>query len=238
MAATLVLLSGVKFDFRNSPARILPGAHFFNGGIRVTGSGQTVLPGLFACGEIVWGLHGANRRAGNALTECVVFGQAAGRAAAACEGEDRLTVEEHRARTNSPGPSSLGRLRELRASLKKLAWEKAGIVREGASLRQALDEAAHLDDRIREVRPADLRQRLTREDLLSASFVLRAILTASLARTESRGCFSRSDYPDEDNDRWLKNSCLSCGVKTPAFSLDHCPTSRPILPPPHAPQAL
>jgi succinate dehydrogenase/fumarate reductase flavoprotein subunit len=126
----------------------------------------------------------------------------------------------------------VGRLRELRVSLRKLAWEKAGIVRSGASLRQALDEAAHLDDLIREVRPADLGQRLTREDLLSSSFVLRAILTASLARTESRGCFSRSDYPDEDNDRWLKNSCLSYRVKTSAFSLDHCPASPPVPAPP------
>jgi len=230
----LVLLSGVKFDFRNRPARILPGAHFSNGGIRVTGRGQTALPGLFACGEIVWGLHGANRRAGNALTECVVFGQAAGYAAAACEGENRLAVEERPARADSPGPSSLGRLRELRASLKKLAWEKAGVVRDGASLRQALDEAAHLGERIREVRPTDLRQRLTREDLLSACFVLRAILTASLARTESRGCFSRSDYPNEDNDRWLKNSCLSCRGKMPTLSLDHCPASMPVLPTPQA----
>lgn len=228
----LVLLSGVNFDFKNSPARVLPGAHFFNGGIRVTGRGETALPGLFACGEIVWGLHGANRRAGNALTECVVFGQAAGHAAAACEAEDRPAVEKHRTRARSPGPSSAGRLRELRVSLRKLAWEKAGIVRSGASLRQALDEAAHLDDLIREVRPADLGQRLTREDLLSSSFVLRAILTASLARTESRGCFSRSDYPDEDNDRWLKNSCLSYRVKTSAFSLDHCPASTPVPAPP------
>ena len=192
----LVLLSGVNFDFKNRPARILPAAHFFNGGIRVTGRGETTLPGLFACGEVVWGLHGANRLAGNALTECVVFGQAAGHAAASCGGEDRPAVEEHRARADSPRPSSLGRLRELRASLKKLAWEKAGIVRTGASMQQALDEAAHLDDLIREVRPGDIGQRLTREDLVSASFVLRAILTASLARTESRGCFSRSDYPD------------------------------------------
>ena len=228
----LVLLSGVNFDFKNNPARILPGAHFFNGGVRVTSHGQTALPGLFACGEIVWGLHGANRRAGNALTECAVFGQAAGHAAATLQGEDRLAVEQHRTRAGSPGPSSVGRLRELRASLKKLAWEKAGIVRNGASLRQALNEAAHLGDLIREVHPADLGKRLTREDLLSACFVLRAVLTASLARTESRGCFSRSDYPDEDNDRWLKNSCLTYLVKTSAFSLDHCPASMPVLPTP------
>ncbi len=227
----LVLLSGVKFDFKNRPARILPAAHFFNGGIRVTGRGETTLPGLFACGEVVWGLHGANRLAGNALTECVVFGQAAGHAAASYGGEDRPAVEEHRAWADSPRPSSLGRLRELRASLKKLAWEKAGIVRTGASMQQALDEAAHLDDLIREVRPGDIGQRLMREDLVSASFVLRAILTASLARTESRGCFSRSDYPTEDNDRWLKNSRLSYEVKTSMFSLDHCPASKPILTP-------
>ncbi len=213
----LVLLSGVKFDFKKSPARILPAAHFFNGGIRVA-SGRTELPGLFACGEVVWGLHGANRRGGNALTECVVFGQAAGRAAAC---EDGPTGEERRIVTFSSGPSCAGRLRGLRASLKKLAWEKAGITRDGASLVQALDEAAHLDELIRQTRPTGIKEALTWEDLMSASFVLRAVLTASLARTESRGCFSRSDYPHEDNDQWLRNSSLSYRVETRTFILEH-----------------
>ena len=52
------------------------------GGIEIDENGKTVLPGLFAAGEVVWGIHGANRLGGNALTECAVFGIIAGQSAA------------------------------------------------------------------------------------------------------------------------------------------------------------
>lgn len=76
----LSLLKGIRF--RTTPVRVSPAAHFFMGGIETDGSGQTHLPGLFACGEVVWGVHGANRRGGNALTECLVFGKISGLSAA------------------------------------------------------------------------------------------------------------------------------------------------------------
>ena len=78
----LSLLTKLKFDFRRQPFAISPAAHFFMGGVGVDENAQTSLPGLFACGEVVSGLHGANRMGGNALTECLVFGRVAGRHAA------------------------------------------------------------------------------------------------------------------------------------------------------------
>src|SRR3990170_6679257 len=52
------------------------------GGVEIDERGRTALPGLFAAGEVAWGIHGANRVGGNALTECVVFGAMSGQSAA------------------------------------------------------------------------------------------------------------------------------------------------------------
>jgi len=75
-------LRRIKFDFSERPLRISPATHFFMGGVQIDETAQTSLPGLFACGEAAWGLHGANRMGGNALTECIVFGRIAGGRAA------------------------------------------------------------------------------------------------------------------------------------------------------------
>ena len=220
----LALLSAVRFDFKNRPARILPGAHFFNGGVRVDEAGRTAVPGLFACGEVVWGLHGANRRAGNALTECVVLGLATGRAAAGAAGESGFTVEKH-GMPGYPAPSLPGTLRDLRGLLRKLAWEKAGVVRDRTGIEEALAEVAILRERIAAASSGDMGDRLMKEDLLSACFTLKAVIAAGLARNESRGCFNRSDYPAEDNGLWLKNSCLSFQGEGRPFSVDYYPAS-------------
>ncbi len=78
----LNFLKKSKFPFRERPFLIAPAVHFFMGGVEIDDQGRTALPGLFAAGEVAWGIHGANRMGGNALTECAVFGTLAGRSAA------------------------------------------------------------------------------------------------------------------------------------------------------------
>ena len=73
------LFKKIRFDFQKKSMAISPAVHFFMGGVRTDSGVRRLSPGLFACGEIVWGLHGANRRGGNALTECAVMGQITGR---------------------------------------------------------------------------------------------------------------------------------------------------------------
>ena len=127
----LALLGKMKFDFKTKPVRISPGAHFFMGGIRIDRSCQTTMPGLFACGEIVWGVHGANRRGGNALTECAVLGETAGKSAAveALQSAERLNIKEGFVPLPSESALGAGPYRALRYEIRKVAWEKAGIVR-------------------------------------------------------------------------------------------------------------
>src|SRR5687768_10552310 len=76
-------LSANGIDLTRMPVEVSPIAHYHMGGIRVNTRMQTCVEGLYAAGEAVGGAHGANRLSGNAITEAFVFGECAGRAAAA-----------------------------------------------------------------------------------------------------------------------------------------------------------
>ena len=220
----LSFLKKMKFDFRAKPFAISPGAHFFVGGIRTDEIAQTSLPGLFACGEVVWGLHGANRMGGNALTECVVFGRVAGRNAARYALTHVLSplVSKELPEDLVPGPSP-GKMpyRELRRLIRDISWKYAGVVRFEAGLKRGMRELEELDRELKELVPNSIREIIIKEDLMSAAFVLKAVLTVSLARSESRGCFSRKDFPQEDNINWRKNSSLVYEPEGEVFSVNH-----------------
>ncbi|OPY73361.1 MAG: L-aspartate oxidase [Syntrophorhabdus sp. PtaU1.Bin058] len=215
----LSLLAKLKHDFSARPAAVSPAAHFFMGGVRTDEKGETDLPGLFACGEVVFGFHGANRRGGNALLECVVFGTIAGRNAAQYAlGNDVSSMKEGGA---APTGMSAGRgdLRALRQEIREIAWNHAGVVRNEAGLKEGLEKIAGLRRRLGAILPQTTKELRLKLDLDSAAFAAQAIMTASLARKESRGSFLRSDFPYEDNANWKKNSCLRYDAENRAFTL-------------------
>lgn len=218
----LSLLKKIKFDFRTRPVRIAPAAHFFMGGIETDNSGRTSLPGLFACGEVVWGVHGANRRGGNALTECIVFGRISGYNAA--HHASAKTVSSSRERTPGRGPTgskSAGASRKLLRQVREIAWEHAGVVRSDAGLKEGLTRIDEVKKALKTLSAADITDTILREDVMSACFVVEAVLQASLARKESRGSFYREDFPEEDNGEWRTNSCLNYQPGKESFELTH-----------------
>jgi len=100
------------------PVPVQPIEHYFPGGVAIGPDGETEISGLFACGEVTGGVDGANRVGGNALTNCILFGQRAGKAAAAhAKGDihppltpDRLTyVPPAPSRQSSQGPAQESR---------------------------------------------------------------------------------------------------------------------------------
>jgi succinate dehydrogenase/fumarate reductase flavoprotein subunit len=203
---------------------ISPAVHFFMGGLRVDDLGQTDLPGVFACGEIVSGLHGANRRGGNALTECAVMGNRVGKNAGLFALNHPLAgphQSEESFEWKPCGVPTLGRLRELRLKLRETAWHYAGIKRSTSGIQKGLKEIGDLQIQIEKLAPQSVEERRQKEDLLAGTFVTRAILTASQARQESRGSFIREDFPQEDDQHWLKNSCLTLEPGGQRFSLTH-----------------
>ncbi|MBN1828529.1 MAG: FAD-binding protein [Deltaproteobacteria bacterium] len=209
---------------RRKPVAVSSGAHFFMGGVKIDDSCMTDLPGLFACGEITWGLHGANRRGGNALTECIVSGRAAGRGGAdyAAQGTAKDEGGEECPFAAYASSSSMERLRRLKANIGTIAWKRAGIVRNENGMKEGLKETESVAAEIASIIPASPRERRILEDLASAAFVLRAVLTAGLARKESRGAFFRADHPRED-DNWRCNSRTVHDEATGLLTVDHSP---------------
>ncbi len=217
------LFRKLKFDFRNHPFRIAPGVHYFMGGVRINKSGETGISGLFACGEMVWGLHGANRRGGNALTECVVYGKLAGRTAASRAKQHRLPTDtriEKKVDFVGSGPSDL---RALRKEIRETAWNHAGIIRNEGSIKEGLTKLSDIEARLEDAQTKTIQEKRLRWDLLSASLVLKGILTASSGRQESRGAFYRDDFPETDDTNWKKNSCLQYNPDSGIFNVNYKP---------------
>ncbi|HSW36321.1 MAG TPA: FAD-dependent oxidoreductase, partial [Candidatus Limnocylindrales bacterium] len=123
------------------PWEVIPTAHHFMGGVVADKSGRTSVPGLYAAGEVMGGVHGGNRLGSVALTEIMVFGQLAGRAAAAYAKQAAKPVPVN---TALPVTKLLGRKGTYRPSLlcrklQKTMWDCAGLIREEAQLRSALE---------------------------------------------------------------------------------------------------
>ena len=210
-----------KFHFRERPFLISPAVHFFMGGVEIDEKGATSLPGLFAAGEVTWGIHGANRLGGNALTECAVFGIMGGRSAVEYvrqkEREQRpfhLFSEDFLKKWDRKVRAYLRKKRrtfdqpmDLLKDLKDLAWRDASPVREEETLKKGLNRLASIEERIEKVYPATLKDLFKKRDLENVALLLKAILKGSLLRRESRGSFFRKDFPDQDDTNGLKNTC-------------------------------
>jgi succinate dehydrogenase / fumarate reductase flavoprotein subunit len=198
-------------DITTTPMEIGPTTHYIMGGVRVDGDTQmSTLPGLFACGEVAAGLHGANRLGGNSLSDLLVFGKLAGEHAArfaATNGATRVRDEEARAAARDAlapferGDSGGGPYK-IQQELQDTMQDLVGIVRTEDEMRRALgcigsfkERAAHVGvGGNREYNPGwhtalDLRHLLT---------ISEAITLSALERKESRGAQFREDYPDRD----------------------------------------
>ena len=170
-------------DPTRQPIPVVPGAHYSCGGIVTDVSGRTDVAGLFAAGEVArTGMHGANRLASNSLLEGLVVGGRAGDAAA------------RHAQTAGPGRLIKAALpvrpAVARADLQRAMTRYASVVRSGDGLRalvSTLDEAT----------PRMIKSRRDFEDA-ALTAVAGAVTAAALARTETRGCHHRSDFPDTD----------------------------------------
>ena len=159
--------------------RIAPYAHASNGGILVDERGATGVPGLFACGEATGGMHGADRIGGLSSANGLVFGRAAGRAAA-------QSVEKGQAPFHT---QEAGGRREDLLALRRAMDEHCLLGRTA----EGLGAMARLLDGLDEKNARAASPRLA-----NATLSARALVTAMLARTESRGAHHRADFPDED----------------------------------------
>jgi L-aspartate oxidase len=160
------------FDPVTEPIPVEPAAHYFIGGVASDAYGRTSVQGLFAAGEAAsTGFHGANRMAGNSLTEAVVMGRRVGRFVQSNTKVPLLqTFDNDRRVTSMP------------AELPEILWGGAGPVRSAEQLAAGLQKVEQLQS-----------QAWNAHLLLATS-----ILELAITRTETRGVHVRADHPETD----------------------------------------
>ncbi|RLM50822.1 L-aspartate oxidase [Halorubrum sp. Atlit-28R] len=202
-------------DMAEEPVEVAPTSHYGMGGVAVDDDGETDVDGLFAIGETMAGVHGANRLGGNSLAETVAYGVVAGeRIADRADGPGEVPtdlretlVDPHladlRAMADSDGENEVD---AVLADLRELMWDHAGILRDESSLREGLDRLADVRDRAADlhVGPVTSESFELAVDLGFMIVAAEAVLRGALEREESRGAHYRTDFPDRDPD-WRRN---------------------------------
>jgi L-aspartate oxidase len=196
-------------DLAREPIPVSPAAHYVMGGVRTDLEGRTTLAGLYAAGEVACtGVHGANRLASNSLLEGLVFGARAGAAAAEdlkgaaarpAAGADADAGAEDEAAGRAAGADE-GRASAaagaVRKRVRRLMWERVGILRTRAGLERALKEFGQIAGAPLLAGP--------RNFVTVAAIIARS----ALWREESRGGHYRLDFPHRDDARWRAHSVI------------------------------
>lgn len=194
------------FDLAGGLVEVVPTAHYMMGGVVFRPDCSTALEGLFAAGEDTGGVHGANRLGGNGVANSTVFGGIAGDSMArwaagrGLSEPDMARVEAAMAAACAPLERRGGDLHALRERLSECMWNDAGIVRDAAGLRRALQglDGIAADLSRAGVAGSDRAFNLTWHDWLNLDNLVqvsRVIVHAALAREDSRGAHFREDYP-------------------------------------------
>jgi succinate dehydrogenase / fumarate reductase flavoprotein subunit len=204
-------------DITEDPMEVAPTAHYSMGGVDIDFStGETGVEGLYAVGETVAGVHGANRLGGNSLAETVAIGklvgehvaeQATDAAPEVTDGQRALAQREFRALAELEASDGDVTPQELLTVLGDILWDHAGILREESELREGLERLHDLRERTADLDVPGDRTSRDFEFAIDLSFSLpiaETMLQSALERTESRGAHYRTDYTETDPE-WRQN---------------------------------
>ena len=205
------------------PIPVRPVVHYMMGGVDTNINAATVLPGLFAAGECAClSLNGSNRLGSNSLTELLVFGRRAARAAAQFALDHQRVASEAVKLQAQPEQQRIAsnfirkqggteRVATVRQEMTKSLESGAGIYRTEESLRKTCSTIARLKERFQNIHLDDQSVSFNTEltAALELEFMLdvaQALAHSALRRTESRGSHQRTDYPARDDKNFLKHS--------------------------------
>ena len=223
-------LSGIReiamkfkgIDPISEPLPIRPVCHYTMGGIGTNAKAETSIAGLWAAGEAACvSINGANRLGANSTAECLVFGAKAGEGAAKhaisqpahsldpelVRAEEKRLFDEILHGTGAENPY------EVHNQIQTIMDQFAYVYRDAAGLEQGLSELRmlhkrsyrHVEDQVKEYNTNFINVL----ELEAMFEIAEIVLVAGIARTESRGAHSRTDYPKRDDQNWLKHT-LAC----------------------------
>jgi succinate dehydrogenase / fumarate reductase flavoprotein subunit len=217
----------IKFediDPVEEPIPVKPTAHYSMGGIHTDDCGRTPIQGIYAAGECgCISVHGANRLGGNSLLDILVFGRRAGRDALQyARGVDFAPMPEDVLKADQAFIDSLMQgngsenITEIRHRMGEVMAQKVGVYRNGKDLAQAIEAIRELQERLSRARVRDHSRSFNTE--LVASLELRNMLAlaeviavCAQERRETRGAHFREDFPERDDQHWLKHTMASLG---------------------------
>jgi succinate dehydrogenase/fumarate reductase flavoprotein subunit len=204
----------IKFlgiDPRENIIELTIGSHFCMGGVRVNAKTETTIPGLYAAGEVMGGVHGGLRLPGYSSAQMIVFGFEAGKQAANFAEEHQRTggvsssdifLEEKRAFRFLETKENSVSLRELKKYLQKVMNDYLFVFRERSGLEKAIHEIRSIkEDALRVSVPGFRRFNLEWARAIEFSSMVECaeiIAESALFRRESRGCHSRRDFPGKE----------------------------------------
>lgn len=224
-------------DPRYVPMRIFPGVHYSMGGLWVDFEQRTNIPGLFAAGECDYSVHGANRLGANSLVSCVYGGFVAAPAAI----EYAKNVERGNTETNGIHSSEVSRQQEindgiirneggenqyqLHEELGKVMTDNVTVVRYNDRLKATDDKILELRERFQRISINDSNLWATQavphaRQLWNMLELARVITLGALNRNESRGAHYKPEFPDRDDDNFLKTTIAEYAEEAPVFSYE------------------
>ena len=221
----LTQILDIARDFANvnlleEPVPIRPGMHYQMGGVKTDVDGRTQVPGLYAAGEAACvSVHGGNRLGANSLLDTLVFGRRSGEHAAEMArgkpqpgvGESAADGQRERVRRLLDNPENGGDMfGKIRLDMGRAMNDHLAVYRNREGMDAALDSIRQLRERYRSVYVQDKGKTWNTNLVftLELGFMLdsaEAIALSAIEREESRGAHTREDFPDRDDENWLKH---------------------------------
>src|SRR5881397_4085121 len=227
----------------HEPIPVRPGQHYQMGGVHTDIHGFTGLTGLYAAGEAACvSMNGANRLGSNSLTECLVFGAAAGKAAAEYAIKQKspdfgnpvqglAMSEETRIFDQLLKHETGERVSTIRTDMQVAMEKHVGIFRDENTLKESCREVGELKQRLRNGIVED-KDHVYNTELVAAlelDFMLdvaEIIPYSAVLRQESRGAHYRTDFPKRDDSRFLKHSMAYLNRGPPRIDYSHVTITR------------
>lgn len=229
-------------DPRYVPMRIFPGVHYSMGGLWVDAEQRTNIPGLFAAGECDYSIHGANRLGANSLVSCVYGGFVAAPSAI----EYAKNVERGETETNGIYDAELKRQAEineqiisneggenqykLHEEMGKWMTDNVTVVRYNDRLKATDEKLLELQERFGKISINDSNLWATQavphaRQLWNMMQLARVITLGALNRNESRGAHYKPEFPERNDEEWLKTTIAEYSDESPIFSYEHVDVS-------------